>query len=101
MQKSGQHNYYVYILTNWDGKRMYVGMTNDLERRMYEHKNHSVPGFTQKYNVDRLVHFEHCSDVNAAIAREKEIKGWRRQKKNALVQSANPDWRDLAGDWFL
>ncbi len=79
---------------------MYVGMTNDLEHRMYEHKSHSVPGFTQKYNIDRLVHFEHCFDVNAAIVREKEIKAWRREKKNKLVQSANPEWRDLAEDWF-
>ncbi|MCK4839348.1 MAG: GIY-YIG nuclease family protein [Desulfobulbaceae bacterium] len=78
---------------------MYVGVTNDLERRMFEHKEKSIKGFTEKYNVNKLVYFEQTSDVNVAIAREKEIKKWRRQKKDALVKRANPDWRDLSADF--
>ena len=89
-------HYYVYLLTNWNNKVMYVGVTNDLERRMYEHKNKLVTGFTEKYNVQKLVYFEETGDVNAALAREKEIKRWRREKKNKLVLQINPEWRDLA-----
>jgi putative endonuclease len=92
--------YYVYLLTNWDNTVMYVGMTNDLERRMHEHKEKTVKGFTEKYNVTKLVYFEQGSEVNVVIAREKEIKKWRREKKNALVERANPDWRDLSDDSF-
>lgn len=80
---------------------MYVGMTNDLVRRVYEHKAKAVPGFTEKYNVNRLVYFEETSDVYAAITREKEIKKWRREKKDALVIQANPAWRDLSDDFGL
>ena len=83
------HQYYVYILTNRSGT-LYVGVTNDLERRVYEHKNKLVPGFTSKYNVTQLAHFEQTSDVESAIAREKQIKGWRRAKKVALIESSNP-----------
>ena len=67
---------------------------------MWEHKNHLVDGFTKKYNVDRLVYFEETTDINAAITREKEIKGWRRSKKIALIKSLNPKWEDLAAEWF-
>ncbi len=74
---------------------MYLGVTNDLERRVYEHRNKLLKGFTEKYNINKLVYFEETSDVTAAIAREKEIKKWRREKKNALVQRVNPDWKDL------
>lgn len=74
---------------------MYVGMTNDLERRIYEHRNKLAKGFTEKYNVCKLVYFEETSDVGEAITREKEIKKWRRNKKDALVKSLNPDWKDL------
>jgi putative endonuclease len=88
--------YYVYLLTNWNDKVMYVGMTNDLKRRMYEHKAKTVKGFTAKYNLNKLVYFEATSNVQAAIAREKEIKKWRREKKNALVVRANPEWKDLS-----
>jgi len=88
-------NYYVYILTNWNNKVVYVGMTNDLERRIAEHKSKSVPGFTSRYNVKKLVYFEHTTDVLQAIAREKEIKKWRREKKNRLVESMNPAWKEL------
>jgi putative endonuclease len=93
-----QHNYYVYILTNYNNKVMYVGMTNNLERRIYEHKKGLIEGFTKNYNLSKLVHYEHTFDVNAAIEREKQIKKWRRKKKNALVESRNPGWRDLYED---
>jgi len=93
-----EHQYYVYLLTNGNNKVMYVGMTNDLARRIYEHKTKAVKGFTEKYNVNRLVYFEETPDVHAAIAREKEIKKWRREKKNALVTQTNPEWHDLSED---
>ncbi|MBW1860035.1 MAG: GIY-YIG nuclease family protein [Deltaproteobacteria bacterium] len=91
--------YYVYLLTNWNNHVMYVGMTNDLERRLYEHKNKLVKGFTEKYNLNKLVYFEKTQDVTAAIAREKEIKRWRREKKNQLVNQMNPTWKDLSSEW--
>ena len=96
-----EHRYFVYLLTNWNDKVMYVGMTNDLVRRVHEHRTHAVKGFTEKYNVNRLVYFEETSDVYAAMTREKQIKKWRREKKNALVMQANPAWRDLADDLGL
>jgi putative endonuclease len=88
--------YFVYLLTNWDNSVMYIGMTNDLQRRLYEHKNKLVKGFTRKYNVSKLVYFESTPDVNSAIAREKEIKKWRREKENELVVKHNPGWVDLS-----
>jgi len=78
---------------------MYVGITNDLDRRVIEHKHKLTKGFTKKYNVDKLVYYEETPDLNAAIAREKQIKGWLRAKKNLLVNSVNPDWHDLTEDW--
>ncbi len=75
-----EKHYYVYLLTNWNNKVMYVGVTNNLERRLYEHNNKLVSGFTQKYNVNKLVYFETTTDVLAAIEREKQIKKWRREK---------------------
>ena len=96
-----EYNFYVYILTNWNDTVMYVGMTNNLERRFYEHKDKLVDGFTKKYNVTKLVYYEHGTDAHAAIAREKEIKKWRREKKNNLVMSMNPDWKDLSLDWYV
>ncbi len=95
------HRYFVYLLTNRNNQVMYVGMTNDLVRRVHEHRTNAVKGFTEKYNVNRLVYFEETSDVYAAITREKQIKKWRREKKNALVMQANPAWRDLADDLGL
>ena len=92
-------SYYVYILTN-KSKTLYTGVTNDLERRIYEHKNKLVPGFTVQYNITRLVFFETTPDVRAAIARETQIKGWTRRKKLALIAAANPHWRDLSVDWY-
>ena len=93
-------NYYVYILTNWNNKVMYIGVTSNLERRVYEHKHKIVEGFTQKYNVNKLVYFEETRDVLSAIEREKTIKKWRREKKNALVLKANEQWKDLSDGWF-
>lgn len=75
---------------------IYVGVTNDLNRRLYEHKNKIVQGFTQKYNLNKLVYFEETNDINAAITREKEIKRWRREKKDKLVNQLNPNWIDLS-----
>jgi putative endonuclease len=92
------NSYWVYIMTNRT-RTLYVGMTNDLQRRMYEHANHLLPGFTSRYAIDRLVYAEETSDVAAAIEREKEVKGWRRSKKVALIESVNPKWRDLSLDW--
>ena len=92
--------YYVYLLTNKNDKVMYVGVTNDLEQRVYEHKTKMLPGFTRKYNVSKLVYFEETNDVRSAIAREKEIKKWRREKKNHLVGAVNPEWKDLSDGWF-
>ena len=88
--------YYVYIMTNQKKGTLYTGVTNDLERRVYEHKLKLVPGFTQKYGLNRLVFYEDTDDVSAAISREKQIKGWLRKKKIALIESMNPEWRDLS-----
>jgi len=77
-----------------------VGVTNDLQRRMYEHKRKLVPGFASRYSLSWLVYYESTSDVQAAIAREKQIKGWLRSKKVALVESDNPIWMDLSAGWF-
>ena len=88
--------YYVYILSNITGTTIYTGVTNDLVRRIYEHKNHLDKGsFTDKYDVTKLVYYEIASDIRAAIEREKQIKGWNRARKNKLVQSKNPKWEDL------
>ena len=91
-------NYYVYIMTN-NSKTLYTGFTNDLQRRVYQHKHKLVEGFTKKYNINKLVYFETTLDVKSAIAREKQIKGWLRKKKIELIESVNPKWRDLSGDW--
>jgi len=87
--------YFVYILTNKYNKVLYVGVTNNLIRRVYEHKNKLVNGFTSKYNVNKLVYYESFPSVFDAIKREKEIKGWKREKKVALINSFNPEWKDL------
>ena len=88
--------YYVYILTNKMGNVLYTGVTNDLIRRVYEHKNHLDKGsFTARYNVEKLVYYEMTSDVESAIEREKQIKGWNRKRKNKLVESMNPNWNEL------
>lgn len=90
--------YFVYILASVS-RVLYTGVTNDLERRMFEHKSKLVPGFTSRYNVDRLVYFEETPDVLAAIEHEKRIKGWKRCKKIELIEKKNPQWRDLSSIW--
>ncbi len=87
--------YYVYMLTNKTNKVLYTGVTNNLKRRIYEHKNCLVDGFTKKYNVHKLVYFDYTTDVHSAISREKQIKGWTRAKKDALINEFNPNWQDL------
>ena len=89
------YNYYVYILTSNNGRAMYIGFSNNLERRIQEHKSGLIEGFTKKYNVHRLVYYEYFEDASAAIAREKELKGWKRERKNALVESVNPEWKEI------
>jgi len=87
--------YYIYIMTNKTSRVLYTGVTNDLKRRVYEHKEKLVEGFTKKYNVGKLVFYEVCEDVEGAILMEKQIKGGSRQKKIDLVNSMNQEWRDL------
>ncbi len=86
---------YVYLLVNKHNNVLYTGVTSDLIRRIYEHKNKLLKGFTQKYNVDRLVYYEACENIVAAIEREKQIKGWSRKKKIDLINTLNPEWSDL------
>ena len=87
--------YFVYILTNQYNNVLYVGVSNNLIRRVYEHKNKLISGFTSKYNVNKLVYYEVYSSIFDAIKREKEIKGWKREKKIALITSFNPEWKNL------
>jgi putative endonuclease len=91
--------YYVYILSNKRGA-LYTGVTNDLERRIYEHKKKLIDGFTKRYNITKLVYFESTNDVSTAITREKQIKGLLRSKKVELIKTMNPTWDDLSEDWF-
>lgn len=94
-----QRLYYVYILTN-RSKRLYVGVTNNIYRRIWEHKHPTEPCFTSIYRLDTLVYLEETESIEDAIAREKQIKSWRREKKIALIESINPEWKDLAeGDF--
>jgi len=93
-----EKRFYVCILASMSGT-LYIGITNDLARRVYEHKEGLVSSFTAKYRVDRLVYFETFKYVGNAIAREKELKGWLRAKKIKLIESVNPSWRDLSRDW--
>jgi putative endonuclease len=91
--------YFVYIMTN-RSRTLYTGVTNDLMRRVQEHKQKLIPGFTKKYNITKLVYFEETTDIQAAIQREKQIKGWLRAKKIALIESINPQWQDLSAEWY-
>jgi len=93
-----QYQYYIYIMTNKSGT-LYVGLTGNIKKRVYEHKNKLVEGFAKKYNIDKLVYLEMFGDVYSAIAREKTIKGWLRKKKLQLIETTNPDWVDLSKDW--
>ena len=87
--------YYVYLLTNKHNTVLYTGVTNDLRRRTYEHKNRLIEGFTKRYNIDKLVYFESTMDIREAIQREKQIKGWTRKKKDDLIATMNPEWNEL------
>ncbi|MFH1194832.1 MAG: GIY-YIG nuclease family protein [bacterium] len=93
------NTYYAYILSS-KAKVLYVGMTNNLARRMYEHKNKLNPGFTSKYNIDSLVYFEEVENESVAKKREKQIKGWLRKKKIKLIESKNSDWMDLSAPFM-
>ena len=93
------NQYYVYVMTN-GVRTLYIGVTNDLMRRVFEHRQKLVEGFTKKYNITMLVYYETTSDVHAAIAREKQLKSWRRSKKIALIESSNPQWKDLSLEWY-
>ncbi len=91
--------YYVYMMAS-KSRTLYTGVTNYLERRVFQHKNKLLPGFSKKYNIDRLVYFESWGDIRDAIGREKQIKGWLRTKKLALIIAKNPAWRDLSRGWY-
>jgi len=89
--------YYIYILSNYTNVTVYVGVTNDLERRLWEHRHHTDPySFTAKYHVDKLVYYETTTDIRVALEREKQLKSWNRRKKNELIQRMNPMWHDLS-----
>lgn len=90
-----EHQYYVYILSNINNKILYIGVTNNLLKRVFEHKSKQVYGFTSKYNVHKLVYYEETTEVYGAIKREKQLKGWRREKKVKLIEKINPEWKDL------
>ena len=90
--------YYVYIMASQSGV-LYIGITNNLAKRVFEHKHGLIKGFSQKYKTKKLVYFEMCTDVEAAIAREKQLKGWRRSKKENLINQVNPEWKDLSKEW--
>jgi len=91
--------YFVYVMTN-SSRTLYTGVTNNLIRRVAEHKQGKVKGFTSKYNIKRLVYFESGSEINEALFREKQIKGWLREKKISLIEQENPDWKDLSESWY-
>ena len=93
------HHYYVYILTNWNNHVLYTGVTNDLERRLAEHRNGRNDGFSKRYKTHKLVYYSTFRYIQDAIACEKKIKGWTRAKKNELIEEANPYWKDLSADW--
>jgi putative endonuclease len=94
-----RHTYLTYIMAS-RSHTLYVGMTSDLHHRVFEHKGHEKGGFTARYNCDRLVWFESFREVYDAIQREKELKGWRREKKINLIEQSNPTWQDLSRDWY-
>ena len=95
-----EYHFYVYILQSASRRALYIGMTNNLHKRVCQHKNHSCEGFSDDYNATRLVYWESFEDVRNAIDREKQLKGWRREKKMWLIARLNPRWQDLAADWY-
>jgi putative endonuclease len=97
---SGQREYYVYILTNKSNQVLYIGVTNNLQRRIYEHKKGLIEGFSKRYNLKKLVYYEVAPSIREAIAREKQLKNWHRQWKINLITRSNPQWKDLSIDFF-
>jgi putative endonuclease len=95
-----EYQFYVYILQSASRRALYIGITNNLRRRVWQHKTHAFEGFSDDYNAVRLVYWERFERVCNAIAREKQLKGWRREKKLSLIRQMNPQWRDLAADWY-
>jgi putative endonuclease len=95
-----EYRFYVYIMQSASRRALYIGMTNNLHKRVWQDKNHSFEGFTDDYNATRLVYWESSDDVRKAIGREKQLKGWRREKKMRLVETTNPRWQDLAAGWY-
>jgi putative endonuclease len=95
-----EYHFYVYMLQSASRRAIYIGVTNNLRHRVFQHKTHQFEGFTNDYNAIRLVYFEKFGSVGKAIAREKQLKRWRREKKMWLIEKMNPQWRDLAADWF-
>ena len=95
-----EYRFYVYIMQSASRRALYIGMTNNLHKRVWQHKTHAFEGFTDDYNAVRLVYWESFDDVHKAIAREKQLKNWRREKKMWLIARLNPKWRDLAADWY-
>lgn len=93
--------YYVYILASQRNGTLYIGVTNDLERRVFEHRQGIVDGFTKKYGVKRLVYFEETNDVTSAIVREKQLKKWNRKWKLRIIEEKNPGWNDLSSGWYI
>ena len=94
-----ERRYHFYIMAS-RSRTLYCGVTSKLEKRVWQHKNHRIPGFTDRYNIERLVYCEHHSDIRSAIAREKQIKRWSRQKKLTLIERQNSTWLDLSEDWY-
>ena len=99
MRRERQHRYWVYILGSLSGT-LYIGITSNLHFRVRQHKEHTFRGFTAKYDVDRLLYCETYGEVSKAIAREKQLKGWLREKKIALIEKSNPQWKDLSRGWY-
>ena len=95
-----EYIFYVYFMQSPSRRALYIGMTNNLHRRVWQHKTHAFEGFTDDYNAARLVYWESFDDVHKAIAREKQLKNWRREKKLRLIEHFNPGWKDLAAEWY-
>jgi putative endonuclease len=96
-----EYHFYVYMMQSASRRALYIGMTNDLRKRVSQHRRHAVEGFTDDYNATRLVYWESFADVRNAIEREKQLKGWRREKKIHLIEKLNPGWKNLAADWYV
>ncbi len=88
-------NYFIYIISNWNNSVIYIGVSNDLKRRVFEHKEGKIDGFTKKYNINKLLYFEHFTNIEYAIKREKQLKKWKRLWKNELIEKRNPNWDEL------